>query len=125
MCEHLLVCWRYLRWRVTYLKNSKNKPMTLAKKILTFFLIFVFILSPLDFQSLVPYSQAQSIEEISTNTIWNGNKTIENPITISSNATLTIKKGTTITFKDNTSLKVNGKLIAKGTVKFASQRIIN
>ena len=99
--------------------------MTLAKKILTFFLIFVFILSPLDFQSLVPYSQAQSIEEISTNTIWNGNKTIENPITISSNATLTIEKGTTITFKDNTSLKVNGKLIAKGTVKFASQRIIN
>ncbi|MCD6149517.1 alpha/beta hydrolase [bacterium] len=91
--------------------------MTLAKKILTFFLVFVFILSPLDFQSLVLYSQAQSIEEITEDITWNENKTIENPITISSNAVLTIKKGTTITFKDNTSLKINGKLIAKGMVK--------
>jgi len=99
--------------------------MKIVKRFFVLFLIFTFTLSPLNLQNPTPHSQAQSIEEITEDTIWNGNKTIENPITISSSATLTIKKGTTITFKDNTSLKINGKLIAKGTVKFANQRIIN
>jgi len=103
--------------------------MKISRKFFTTFLIFIFVFTPFDFSGFPQnnFSQAQEFEGtvIDHNEVWAQDRTIEEMTAITSGATVTIEKGTTITFKDNTSLKINGKLIAKGTVKFASQRIIN
>ena len=95
--------------------------MKISRKFFTTFLIFIFVFTPFDFSGFPQnnFSQAQEFEGmvIDHNEVWAQDRTIEEMTAITSGVTVTIEKGTTITFKDNTSLKVNGKLIAKGTVK--------
>ncbi len=63
---------------------------------------------------------------ISSNTTWSGTVCVNNSITVSNNAMLTIQPGTTVAFADGKSLTVNAgaKIIADGTsqqtIKFTS-----
>ncbi|MFQ6609652.1 MAG: C25 family cysteine peptidase [Fidelibacterota bacterium] len=55
---------------------------------------------------------------IDESTVWQGSIIVENPITVQSGDTLTIKSGTGIFFNPGASLKVYGHLKAQGTDAF-------
>ena len=92
----------------------------IARILSIFFLIFLFVLSPVSpskiFQEYLNVNADEDEEEIiSEYTEWTSDREVDGYVTINQDATLVIKKGVTVTFKEGSSLIVEGKLFVKGT----------